>query len=196
MMENFSATAGGKTLFAMPRIALLPFRRPPRARRREPGVLRCCGCAWRDRGGSTDQDFERVSTGTAVERPRSHDQDGEGARAATLEEEDGLPAASSGRERLLPVQINYRNWPSNSEDATRYRRPGRHCPAAALAATVLIRRFAGERSARDELWRMPRPAACLPGPKNLQHSAKLVACPCWKGERDLRASPRHGIRAD
>ena len=70
-------------------------------------------CTWRERGRSTDQGFERVSTRTAVDRPRSHDQDGEGTRAATVEAGGGLPAASSGRERLLPVQIDHWGWPSS-----------------------------------------------------------------------------------
>ena len=52
------------------------------------------GCAWRDRGRSTDQDVARVSTGTAVERPRSHDRDGEGTRAATVE---GRRRVTSGK---------------------------------------------------------------------------------------------------
>ena len=93
-------------------------RRRPRERHggrglRHDRLLRCCGCTWRDRGRSTAQGFERVSTRTAVERPRSHDQDGEGTRAATVEAGGGLPAASSGRERLLPVQIDHRGWPSS-----------------------------------------------------------------------------------
>ena len=51
----------------------------------------------------------------------------EGTRAATVETGGGLPAASSGRERLLPVQIDHRGWPSSPHSR---RASGRGTPRA------------------------------------------------------------------
>ena len=56
-----------------------------------------------------------VSTETAVERSRSHDQEGEGDRTASVEEGVWLPSAGPRGERLLPVQVDHRGWPSSAQ---------------------------------------------------------------------------------
>ena len=49
-------------------------------------VLWCCRCARGEGRGAADQDRVVVSTGRPIRCPRSDDQEGEGARTATVEE--------------------------------------------------------------------------------------------------------------
>jgi hypothetical protein len=77
--------------------------------------LRCRWCAWRERRGAADQDGEGVSKETAVDCSRSHDQEGEGDRTASVEEGVWLPSARPRRERLLPVQVDHRGWLSSAQ---------------------------------------------------------------------------------
>jgi len=46
--------------------------------------FRCRWCAWRDRRGASDQHAHGVSAPTAVDCSRSHDQESEGERTASL----------------------------------------------------------------------------------------------------------------
>ena len=78
-------------------------------------LLRCCGRAWRDRRGATGQDGKGISTEAAVERSRSRDSEGAGGRTTTVEEGIGLPSAGPRGERLLPVQVDHRGWPSSAQ---------------------------------------------------------------------------------
>ena len=72
-------------------------------------------CAWRDHRGASDQDAHGASTSTAVDCSRSHDQEGEGDRTASVEKGVWLPSAGSRGERLLPVQIDHRGWSSRAQ---------------------------------------------------------------------------------
>ena len=60
----------------------------------------------------------RVSrTDTAVERSRSHDPEAGEDRSATVEEEIRLPSAGPRGERLLPVPVDHRGWPSSTQSS-------------------------------------------------------------------------------
>jgi len=98
--------------------------RPRRHRQRHGGrglrlgrVLRCRECAWCDRRGATDQDGQGLSTETAVECSRSRDPEAEEDRSATVEEGIRLPSAGPHGERLLPVQVDHRAWPSSTQSS-------------------------------------------------------------------------------
>ena len=56
-----------------------------------------------------------VSTGRPIRCPRSDDQEGEGARTATVEEGVWLPSASARGECVLPVQVDRRRLSSGTQ---------------------------------------------------------------------------------
>ena len=56
-----------------------------------------------------------VSTGRPIRCPRSDDQEGEGARPATVEEGVWLPSASARGECVLPVQVDRRRLSSGTQ---------------------------------------------------------------------------------
>ena len=65
--------------------------------------------------GAADQDRVVVSTARPIRCPRSDDQEGEGARTATVEEGVWLPSASARRECVLPVQVDRRRLSSGTQ---------------------------------------------------------------------------------
>ena len=110
-------------------------QRRPRARhgrrcRRHDRVRRDGHCTGRDGCGPTEQDRTSVSTAATVERAGAHDQQGKADRTASVEKGVGLPSASAGGERLLPVHVNHWRGASGAEcrrtdsrDAARVQRP-------------------------------------------------------------------------
>ena len=80
-------------------------------------VLRDGGRAWREGRHSTDQAGLRVSTETAINRPRSYDKESAGDRAAAVEVGVGLPSAGPCGERLLRVQVDHRGWSSSVQSS-------------------------------------------------------------------------------
>ena len=77
--------------------------------------LRDYGDAECDGRGATGQDGERVSPRPAVARAGSDDHVSEEARTAPLEEGVGVPSSGPGGERVLPIQVDHRRWPSSPE---------------------------------------------------------------------------------
>ena len=78
-------------------------------------IYDAAGAAWRDRRGASDQHAYGVTTPTAVDCSRSHDQEGEGDRTTSVEEGVWLPSAGPRGERILPVQVDHRGWPSSAQ---------------------------------------------------------------------------------
>ena len=72
-------------------------------------------CARGEGRGAADQDRVVVSTGRPIRCPRSDDQEGEGARTATVEEGVWLPSASARGECVLPVQVDRRRLSSGTQ---------------------------------------------------------------------------------
>ena len=64
--------------------------------------------------GAADQDRVVVSTGRPIRCPRSDDQEGEGARTATVEEGVWLPSASARGACVLPVHVDRRRLSSGT----------------------------------------------------------------------------------
>ena len=77
--------------------------------------LWCGRCARGEGRGAADQDRVIVSTGRPIRCPRSDDQEGEGARTATVEEGVWLPSASARGECVLPVQVDRRRRSSGTQ---------------------------------------------------------------------------------
>ena len=92
-----------------------PRQRDGGCRLRHDRRLRDRGGAGRDGRGATGQDGERVSPRPAVGRSGPDDQVSEAARTAPLEEGLGVPSAGAGGERVLPIQVDHRGWPSSQE---------------------------------------------------------------------------------
>ena len=65
--------------------------------------------------GAADQDRVVVSTGHSIRCPRSDDQEGEGARTATVEEGVWLPSARARGECVLPVHVDRRRLSSGTQ---------------------------------------------------------------------------------
>ena len=78
-------------------------------------VLWCGRCARGEGRGAADQDRVVVSTGRPIRCPRSDDQEGEGARTATVEEGVWLPSASARGECVLPVHVDRRRLSSGTQ---------------------------------------------------------------------------------
>ena len=78
-------------------------------------VLWCGRCARGEGRGAADQDRVVVSTGRPIRCPRSDDQEGEGARTATVEEGVWLPSARARGECVLPVHVDRRRLSSGTQ---------------------------------------------------------------------------------
>ncbi len=78
-------------------------------------VLWCGRCARGEGCGAADQDRVVVSTGRPIRCPRSDDQEGEGARTATVEEGVWLPSARARGECVLPVHVDRRRLSSGTQ---------------------------------------------------------------------------------
>ena len=71
-------------------------------------------CARGEGRGAADQDRVVVSTGRPIRCPRSDDQEGEGARTATVDEGVWLPSARARGECVLPVHVDRRRLSSGT----------------------------------------------------------------------------------
>ena len=65
--------------------------------------------------GAADQDRVVVSTGRPIRCPRSDDQEGEGARTATVEEGVWVPSARARGACVLPVHVDRRRLSSGTQ---------------------------------------------------------------------------------
>ena len=65
--------------------------------------------------GAADQDRVVVSTGRPIRCPRSDDQEGEGARTATVEEGVWFPSARARGACVLPVHVDRRRLSSGTQ---------------------------------------------------------------------------------
>jgi len=79
--------------------------------------LRGGGCTWRDGRHSTDPNGHAVWTATTIACAPPHDPAGAAGRTSTVEEGLGLPSASPGGERLLPLQVDH--WGASSSAQSR-----------------------------------------------------------------------------
>ena len=81
-----------------------------------------------------------------VDCSRSHDQEGEGDRTASVEEGVGLPSAGPRGERILPVQVDHRGRPSSAQSGGAGDRghPGMQYPQSDDSAwqACVVRRWA------------------------------------------------------
>ena len=75
-----------------------------------------CGRCARGAGrGAADPDRVVVSTGRPIRCPRSDDQEGEGARTATVDEGIWVPSARARGECVLPVHVDRRRLSSGTQ---------------------------------------------------------------------------------
>ena len=75
----------------------------------------CGRCARGEGRGAADQDRVVVSTGRSIRCPRSDDQEGEGARTATVDEGVWVPSARARGACVLPVHVDRRRLSSGTQ---------------------------------------------------------------------------------